>query len=74
MEYRIRHTFTPWNRMRLIINFIKLTIAMERITDVQTSNMPSDKKKINDGQTIPKPMPVANYQRPNTKNSKTPKK
>jgi hypothetical protein len=47
---------------------------MEKITDDQTSNMPLDKKKITDGQTIPKPMPVANYQRSNTDNSQTPKK
>ena len=47
---------------------------MERITDVQTSNIPSNKKKINDGQTIPRPMPAANNQRPNTSNSQTPKK
>ena len=47
---------------------------MEKITDVQTPNMPLDKKKISDGQTIPKPMPVANSQRSNTSNSKTSKK
>lgn len=47
---------------------------MEKITNVQTLNMPLDKKKITDGQTIPKPMPVANSQRPNTKNSETQKR
>lgn len=47
---------------------------MEKITDDQTLNMPLDKKKITDGQTMPRPMPVANSQRPNTSNSKTSKK
>ena len=59
--------------MHFNISLIKLTNIMEKITDVQSSNMPSGKKKINDGQTIPKPMPVAN-QYSSTSNSKTPKK
>lgn len=47
---------------------------MEKITDVRTANMPSGKAKISDGNNVPRPLPVANYQHSSTNNSKTSKK